>query len=319
MSLKVWRGSLTWTNQCTMSATLTQGFKHNLISISRGKSHIYIELVSFHSQQHWETHTSYSIQTWHCLGQSQSHWSWRQTDNETGPLLHSHSSSSPWGNVVVCASACKTKKPIYTDRLDVCSLSAVAAPRTAHLTIQAWRGGRVILENKQCVWHSTETHSTLLCVFGGEKKKFKHAAIVGMWTPDVKWNTYNFYCIVSWYISWFLVCSDVIGMRECSMNAGAGTVKAFTEPRPWLPGICPDESWTGLRICWSLPHPSLPECVCECASVWMQADMPQRGCRLSTFSSSEQNVEGCAVRGKMKKWDSASLWQIWVGESWFQY
>lgn len=36
--------------------------------------------------------------------------------------------------------------------------------------IQAQRRGRVILEDKQCVWLSTEKHSTLLCVFGSEKK-----------------------------------------------------------------------------------------------------------------------------------------------------
>lgn len=44
MSLKVWKGSLTWINQCTMSATLTQAFQHNLISISEGEIYIYVQL-----------------------------------------------------------------------------------------------------------------------------------------------------------------------------------------------------------------------------------------------------------------------------------
>lgn len=35
-----------------MSATLTQGFQHNLISISGEKSYIYVQLVPYHSQEH---------------------------------------------------------------------------------------------------------------------------------------------------------------------------------------------------------------------------------------------------------------------------
>lgn len=65
-----------------------------------------------------------------------------------------------------------------------------------------------------------------------------------------------------------------------------------------------------------LLEPSTSQFLCECASVCMQADMPQRDCRLSTFSSSKHNVEGCTVSRKLNKWGCASVWQTWLGESW---
>lgn len=84
------------------------------------------------------------------------------------------------------------------------------------------------------------------------------------------------------------------------MNVRAGTARAFSEPGPWLPGICPDESL-------NRPEDVLEPSSSQFPSVCVSVCMPQRDGRLSTFSSSKLNVEGCTVRGQLKEWGSASV------------
>lgn len=261
MSLKVWRGSLTWNSQCTMSATLTQGFQRNLISTRGEKSSVYVQLAPCPLYCTWG---------WHRLGQSQSCWLEARDGMITSQSPVFTLILSPGGKVAVC---CKTENPFtLTGWMLVPSPPPRhhRAPRNPSVEKREsyFRGQAVCL-----AWHRDAFHP-VVCL-RGRKKKLTHAALVGTWIPDVKWNTYNFYYTVSWWISWSLECSADGRMRECSMNVGAGTVKAFAEPRPWLPGICPDESWTGLRICWSPPHPSFP--TCERASVCMQGGHASEG------------------------------------------
>lgn len=75
-----------------------------------------------------------------------------------------------------------------------------------------------------------------------------------------------FYSTVSWWISWSPEYTADGGMRECCINVRAGTVKAFAGPGPWLPGICPDESWRAWKSAGTLHISVLPahECVCAC-------------------------------------------------------
>lgn len=142
--------------------------------------------------------------------------------------------------------------------------------------IQAHRRGRVILEDKQCVWHSTETHSTLLCVFGGEKNH-KHAAVVGMWMADVKGNTCNFFVV---WADGFPACLNVELMMKWENSAWT------QELAQWRLSLNPGHGFQGfvqMRAEQAWESPSLPDhrsplSVWERASVCMQADMPRRDC-----------------------------------------
>lgn len=74
-----------------MSATLTQGFQHNLISISGEKSHIYPQLLPFHSQKHCEKRSVYCNINLALSGPESVMLasSRRVYDNEPEALLHS--------------------------------------------------------------------------------------------------------------------------------------------------------------------------------------------------------------------------------------
>lgn len=225
MSLKVCRGSPTRNNQCTMSATPTQGFKHNFISTSGEKSNINAQRVSFHSEEHWGILLCMKKKQKTALSGSESVTRIEAGDKlimRPGPLLHSHSFSFPGENVAACTSVCRTTTKNHLHWQAGC-LFPRRCGCTAYLTTRAWRRGGVILESG--VFGTAQRHVPPRCVCvwwrrrrRGKKKSVSMQPLLACGHRMLSEIHGMFYCIESWWDWLFLEWSSDCGMTECGMK-----------------------------------------------------------------------------------------------------